>query len=157
MRLISLLPALLFYTLFLAGCSTAAAVLPDAVTPDRIDPRERPFRPRSDYPIPPNVDSLIGPEDCQGSQLAAQQFELPDYPVGAYARGLQGWVVVRFHVYDTGNTHRVRVARSVPSGRFDGTAVEAVENWRFQNLPEGTALTNCVVLFEFRMGQVRIR
>lgn len=153
MRLILLLPALL-----LSACSTLpAAVLPDAVTPDRLDPLERPFRPRSDYPIPPNVESLIGPEDCQGSQLAAQEFELPDYPAAAYARGLQGWVVVRFHVYDTGNTHRVRVARSVPSGRFDGAAVEAVENWRFRNLPEGTALTNCVVLFEFRMGEVRIR
>ena len=42
MRLISFLPALLFYTLFLAGCTTAASILPDAVTPERIDPRERP-------------------------------------------------------------------------------------------------------------------
>lgn len=153
MRITLLLPGLL-----LAACtSLPAAVLPDAVTPARFDPTERPFRPRSDYPVPPNVEALIGPEDCQGAQLAAQQFELPDYPVAAYARGLQGWVVVRFHVYDTGNTHRVRVARSVPSGPFDGAAVDAVEDWRFQNLPEGVALSNCVVLFEFRMGEVRIR
>lgn len=153
MRLLVLIPILL-----LAACSSLpAAVLPDAVTPARLDPLERPFRPRSDYPVPPNVEALIGPEDCQGSSLRAQEFELPAYPAGAYARGLQGWVVVRFHVYDSGNTHRVRVARSVPSGRFDGAAVEAVENWRFQNLAEGTALSNCVVLFEFRMGQVRIR
>ena len=149
---------ILLPVLALGACSSLPArVLPDSVTPARLDPRSAPFRPRSYYPVPPNVESLIGPEDCQGSSLAAQEFELPDYPATAYARGLQGWVVVRFHVYDTGNTHRVRVARAVPSGYFDGAAIEAVENWRFRELPEGRALSNCVVLFEFRAGEVRIR
>jgi len=143
-----LLPALL-----LAGCSSLAS-LPGT---DRLDPRSAPFMPAQPFPVPANVERLIGPEDCQGAQLAAQEFEMPDYPVRAYSRGLQGWVVVRFHVYDTGRPARVRAAEAVPAGHFEAAAVRAVEDWRFRQLPEGQALSNCVVLFEFRNGAVRVR
>ncbi len=144
---------LLFLTLTVAACSA----LPDIRATERFDPRSQPFFPTSDFPVTPNVEALIGPEDCQGATLAAQEFELPDYPGRAYSRGLQGWVVVRFHVYDTGQTRRVRVARAVPDGPFNGASVEAVENWVFRELDPGQALSNCVVMFEYRMGNVRIR
>lgn len=140
-------------TLAVAACSA----LPDIRAAERLDPRSQPFFPTSDFPVTPNVESLIGPEDCQGATLAAQEFELPEYPARAYSRGLQGWVIVRFHVYDTGQTHRVRVARSLPSGHFNGTSVEAVENWVFRTLQPGQVLSNCVVMFEYRMGRVRVR
>lgn len=144
---------ILITALALAACSA----LPDIPGSQRLDPLSQPFFPTSDFPVTPNVEALIGPEDCQGATLAAQQFDLPDYPGRAYARGLQGWVVVRFHVYDTGQTHRVRVARAVPSGQFSSAAVNAVEDWVFRSLQPGQALSNCVVMFEFRMGRVRIR
>lgn len=137
----------------LAACSSVSS-LPGA---SRLDPREEPFMAAQPFPIPANVDRLIGPEDCQGAQLAAREFELPEYPRRAWVRGLQGWVVVRFHVYDTGRPHRVRAAESVPEGYFEGAAERAVERWRFEELPEGQSLSNCVVLFEFRNGNVRIR
>jgi len=145
--------SLLYMTLTLTACSG----LPDVVPTERFDPRSQPFFPTSDFPVTPNVEALIGPEDCQGATLEAQEFELPDYPGRAYARGLQGWVVVRFHVYDTGQTRRVRVARAVPDGPFNGSSVEAVENWIFRELEPGQALSNCVVMFEYRMGNVRVR
>ncbi|MCW5724261.1 MAG: energy transducer TonB [Maricaulaceae bacterium] len=134
--------------------SACAAQIP---RPAALDPRTTPFIPRSDFPVPPNVERLIGPEDCRGATLRAVEAGLPDYPARAWGMGLQGWTVVRFHVYDTGRTARVRVARSVPSGHFDRAARRAVEGWRFQPLPPGTHLDNCVVLFEFRLGEVRIR
>ena len=135
--------------LVLSGC-TAVSSLPGA---GGLDPRDDPFRPTQPFPVPANVERLIGPEDCQGAQLAAREFEMPEYPPRAWSRGLQGWVVVRFHVYDTGRPHRVGAAESVPAG----AAERAVQRWRFEELPQGQALSNCVVLFEFRNGQVRIR
>lgn len=139
--------------LVLSGC-TAVSSLPGA---GGLDPRDDPFRPTQPFPVPANVERLIGPEDCQGAQLAAREFEMPEYPPRAWSRGLQGWVVVRFHVYDTGRPHRVGAAESVPAGYFEGAAERAVQRWRFEELPQGQALSNCVVLFEFRNGQVRIR
>jgi TonB family protein len=139
--------------LSLAAC-TAVSSLPGA---GGMDPRSEPFHAQQPFPVPANVERLIGPEDCQGAQLAAREFELPEYPPRAWSRGLQGWVIVRFHVYDTGQPHRVRAAESVPDGYFDGAAERAVQRWRFQELPDDQALSNCVVLFEFRNGNVRIR
>jgi len=150
-------PMIKVFPLLLAATLTACSMVPRVVPLDRFDPRSQPFFPQSDFPVTPNVESLIGPEDCQGATLAAQEFELPDYPARAYGRGLQGWVVIRFHVYDTGQTHRVRVARAVPDGHFNGASVEAVENWEFRELEPGQALSNCVVMFEYRMGDVRVR
>jgi len=143
----------LLFVLALTACSS----VPDLPGTSRLDPRSQPFRATQPFPVPANVERLIGPEDCQGAQLAARQFSMPDYPARPYSRGLQGWVVVRFHVYDTGRPHRVRAAESVPAGHFENAAVRAVEDWRFQELDEGLALSNCVVLFEFRNGTVRVR
>lgn len=139
--------------LALSACAAVSAV-PGG---QGLDPRDEPFFPSQPFPAPANVDRLIGPEDCQGAQLAAREFSLPDYPVRAWARGVQGWAIVRFHVYDTGRTHRVRVAESVPAGFFERASERAVEDWRFDQLPEGQALSNCAVLFEYRNGNVRVR
>lgn len=116
-----------------------------------------PFIPTDMYPVPPNVERLIGPDDCQGSTLRALQAGVPDYPASAWSRGRQGWVVVRFTVEPDGAVERTRIARSVPSGVFDRASRRAVADWRFQPLEGGVALENCVVMFEFRAGEVRIR
>lgn len=116
-----------------------------------------PFRPRDMYPTPPNVERLIGPEDCRGSTLAAVSADLPAYPSSAYRDGRQGWVIVRFHVYSDGSVHRARIARSVPDGVFDRVSTRAVSSWQFRPLEGAEILENCVVMFEFRAGDVRIR
>ncbi|WP_421789815.1 energy transducer TonB [Hyphobacterium sp.] len=143
--------------LLLAFAVSACAAVTAVPGGGRLDPRDEPFFPTQPFPTPANVERLIGPEDCQGAQLAAREFSLPDYPARAWVRGIQGWAIVRFHVYDTGRTHRVRVEESVPAGFFESAAENSVEDWRFEQLPGGQALSNCAVLFEFRNGNVRVR
>ncbi|MBO6796030.1 energy transducer TonB [Maricaulis sp.] len=123
----------------------------------RQDSQQGPFRPRDIYPTTPNVERLIGPEDCRGSTLAAVQAELPSYPGRAYQNGRQGWVVVRFDVNTDGSVARTRIARSVPDGVFDRASRRAVSSWVFRPLEGAQTLENCVVMFEFRAGEVRIR
>jgi periplasmic protein TonB len=142
---------LVLICLTLAGCAT----LPGGLLPSA--PQRAPFRPVDVYPTPPNVDRLIGPEDCRGSTLAAVSAPTPVYPAGLYANGRQGWVVVRFHVYSDGSVHRARIARAVPGGAFSRAALRAVSNWRFRPLDGVDILENCVVMFEFRAGEVQIR
>lgn len=113
--------------------------------------------PVSDYPTPPNVDLMIGPEDCRGSTLAALEAPDPTYPGAAWSHGRQGWVVVRFNVDADGRVDRARVARAVPDGPFNRAALRAVSDWRFRPLDGVDVLENCVVMFEFRAGEVQIR
>lgn len=133
----------------LASCAGIPQVRPGA--------ERGPFRPRDTYPTVPNVERLMGPEDCRGSTLAAVQADLPTYPGRAYQNGRQGWVVVRFDVDSDGRVARTRIARSVPDGVFDRASRRAVSNWIFSPLEGAQTLENCVVMFEFRAGEVRIR
>ncbi|WP_300529660.1 energy transducer TonB [Maricaulis sp.] len=152
--------------LSLTLCVSACASLPEVDLPDlpdlpvpgvEGDVRDRPFMPTGDYPVPPNVERLIGPEDCRGSTLAAVSADLPRYPAREYVRGRQGWVVVRFDVAQPGEVENIRIARSVPGGGFNRVARQAVSDWQFQPLSGVDRLQNCVVMFEFRAGEVRIR
>ena len=143
--------------LILGLCLAACSSLPAGLVPGMGDAGRGPFMPTDDYPTPPNVENMIGPEDCRGSTLAAIQYDLPAYPSGAYSHGRQGWVVVRFHVYADGSVHRASIARAVPDGVFNRAARRAVSNWQFRSLDGADVLTNCVVMFEFRAGEVRIR
>jgi protein TonB len=144
MRALLLLPAL-----FLAACGGAEPLNPIA------DPRDRPFMPTSDMPVPPNVERAADAEGCVGDPVAAISADLPDYPARGWSRGLQGWSIVQFDVAPSGDTTGVRVARGVPGGSFDREARRAVQNWRFESSENG--LSGCVVLFEFTQGLVRIR
>lgn len=140
-------------TCLLAGCLNAP--IPSPLQ----DPRQRgPFIATSDFPNPPNVEAAASSDQCAGEPLRAVSAPLPDYPARGWSRGLQGWVIVQFNVMSSGQTSAVRVARGVPGGSFDAEAVRAVERWSFQPLSsDDTYLAGCVVLFEFRMGEVRLR
>ncbi len=146
-----LLPALL--CLSMVACSS----LSGGLVPDSIAGQRGPFRPVDEYPTPPNVDLMIGPQDCRGSTLAALDAPDPAYPGGAYAHGRQGWVVVRFDVDSDGSVHRARIARAVPGRPFNRAALRAVSSWRFRPLEGVAVLQNCIVMFEFRAGEVQIR
>ena len=132
----------------------AACVNPSDL-PGVADPRDRPFRPTSDMPVPPNVERAADSTGCSGEPVAAVSADLPDYPARGWDRGLQGWSIVQFDVAPSGETEDVRVARGVPGGSFDREASRAVRDWRFE--PSADGLTGCVVLFEFTQGLVRIR
>lgn len=135
--------------LVLAGCVNPASL------PVMSDPRDRPFMPTSDMPVPPNVDRAADTEGCVGDPVAAVSAELPDYPARGWERGLQGWSIVQFDVAPSGDTENVEIARGVPGGSFDREARRAVRDWRFESSTNG--LRGCVVLFEFTQGSVRVR
>lgn len=139
---------------FLAALLLTACVNPSDL-PGVADPRDRPFIPTSDMPVPPNVGRAADTAGCSGEPVAAVSAELPDYPARGWDRGLQGWSIVQFDVAPSGETANVEVARGVPGGSFDREARRAVVDWRFEASERG--LTGCVVLFEFTQGLVRIR
>lgn len=142
--------ALLFVPMLLVAACAGPSALPGIA-----DPRDRPFIPTSDMPVPPNVERAADSAGCSGEPVAAVSAELPDYPARGWDRGLQGWSIVQFDVAPSGATSNVEVARGVPGGSFDREARRAVQGWRFEASQRG--LAGCVVLFEFTQGLVRIR
>ncbi|MDE2349575.1 MAG: energy transducer TonB [Gammaproteobacteria bacterium] len=57
--------------------------------------------------------------------------EPPDYPAGAFDRGVGGLVTVTYVVDPSGRTQQVTVVKSTPPGVFDRAAVSAVKRWRY--------------------------
>ena len=117
------------------------------------------FVPKSHYPPDPWVKGYSDPDDCLGGEdLAARSFALPDYPKRAFRAGAQGWVMLRLDVNAAGETENVSVERAVPGsgfwGGFEGTSVEAAENWLFE--PPAAPLENCRVLLRYRLGKVSL-
>ncbi|MBR9826929.1 MAG: TonB family protein [Alphaproteobacteria bacterium] len=142
-------------SLVLAACGSVPE-LPSLPQLGSSDERP-PFMPRDEFPHAPNIARMMDEEDCRGATLAAMSARMPDYPGRAYGQGRQGWVVVRFDVLQTGSVDNVRIARSVPDGIFDREARRAVRDWRFRALETSEPLRNCVVMFEFRAGEVSVR
>lgn len=54
------------------------------------------------------------------------------YPRGALARGIEGYVDLRFDVSAIGETENIEVIAANPSGVFEKAAVKAAQKWRFQ-------------------------
>jgi len=56
----------------------------------------------------------------------------PRYPSVARARGIEGWVRLRFTIGPTGAVERPLVESAPPKGVFDTAALRAVENWKYR-------------------------
>jgi protein TonB len=56
----------------------------------------------------------------------------PVYPHRAAARGVEGFVDLRFDVSASGVPQNIQVTYADPQGVFDRSAVDAVARWRFQ-------------------------
>lgn len=138
--------------LVLAAC--ASSPIPSPLG----DPRDDgPFIATSDFPHLPHVARMTNSEGCQGEPLRARAAPMPEYPARGWSRGLQGWSIVQFDVLPSGAVDEIRIANGVPGGSFDKEARKAMENWAFHPLQGEEPLRGCVVLFEFRMGEVRLR
>jgi periplasmic protein TonB len=61
----------------------------------------------------------------------------PDYPPRALARGLEGWVQVRFTITPTGTVKDPTVVNSEPKQIFDDAALKAIARWRYNPRVEG--------------------
>ena len=93
----------------------------------------------------------------EGVQLPAIQQAPVEYPRGAYRRGMQGDVLVRYRVNADGRAENIEVLES--SNRvFNDAAVRAVRGSIFattMNEDEPVAVDNVVQRFEFVFDQDR--
>jgi len=67
--------------------------------------------------------------------LSALEFDRmvqPRYPRRLLARGISGWVDVKFRVTTDGRTADIAVIAAEPAKRFDQAAILAVTKWRFK-------------------------
>ena len=55
----------------------------------------------------------------------------PDYPPGARARRVEGWVTVRFDVGADGSTENIQVVAAQPEGVFEQATKQAVAGWKY--------------------------
>lgn len=55
-----------------------------------------------------------------------------DYPLSALAKEIEGWVLIRFTVTETGSVADPEILRSEPPGVFDRSAKRAVVKWKYQ-------------------------
>ena len=70
-------------------------------------------------------------ESVDEAPVAVEQVP-PKWPESARKRGVNGVVVMSLLVGVDGRVSEVRVLESRPPGVFDGAALEAVRQWRFQ-------------------------
>lgn len=70
-------------------------------------------------------------ESVDEAPVAVEQVP-PKWPEAARKRGVNGVVVMSLLVGVDGRVSEVRVLESRPPGVFDGAALEAVRQWRFQ-------------------------
>jgi protein TonB len=56
----------------------------------------------------------------------------PDYPMAAVANRLEGYVLLRFTVTETGTVADPEVLRSEPPNMFDRAAMRSVLRWKYQ-------------------------
>lgn len=54
-----------------------------------------------------------------------------EYPARANSRNIVGWVDVAFTVTSTGQTSDIDILRAEPANVFEGSVIEAVEQWTF--------------------------
>lgn len=79
----------------------------------------------------------------------------PDYPPQAIARGIEGWVQVRFTVTEIGSVRDAIVVASEPGTVFDDAALRAIARWRYNpRVVNGEAVerVGLQTIFRFELG-----
>jgi protein TonB len=77
------------------------------------------------------VDTGAGLSASDGEYLPIVKVA-PIYPRRAQSRGLEGWVLLRFTVTETGSVINPEVIDAEPSGIFDRAAMKAVERFKYK-------------------------
>lgn len=68
-----------------------------------------------------------------------------EYPINALAKGIEGYVILRFTVTETGTVEDPEVLRAEPARIFDRAAMRAVRNWKYQpRMEDGRAVRDQV-------------
>jgi protein TonB len=83
----------------------------------------------------PEMDIDVG-VDVGDIQIAREMAPLvripPEYPQRAAAKGVEGFVVLRFIITETGEVEAPEVMRAEPPGYFESAARRAVARWKYQ-------------------------
>lgn len=56
----------------------------------------------------------------------------PEYPMAALSNSVEGFVILRFTVTETGSVADPEIVRSQPEGVFDRAAIRSVLRWKYQ-------------------------
>jgi protein TonB len=85
------------------------------------------------------------------SELKVKKQVAPTYPRGAQSKGMQGWVELEFTVTEEGDVRDAK-PRSSSASIFEGTAISAINRWRFEPVVEDgrPVPVRAVVKFTFR-------
>lgn len=91
----------------------------------------------SRIPAPLKTSLLIAVLALAGCAASGRSLELMSgsaviYPPEAQAKGIEGYVVVRYDVDATGRVVNPRVIEAQPQGIFDAAALDTVSSWRFR-------------------------
>ena len=73
------------------------------------------------------------------------------FPPVPFALGLEGYAVVEFGVLPDGQTDAVIVVDAEPPLLFEGTALRAVREWRYEKDPKAAEAQRQVVRIVFRL------
>lgn len=79
-----------------------------------------------------DVGSAIGSNIAIARELTPLVRIPPEYPVQAATQGLEGYVILRFVVTETGSVADPEVLRADPPRIFDRAALRAVKGWKYQ-------------------------
>jgi protein TonB len=97
----------------------------------------------------PEIDIDVG--SGLGGNIAIARERTPlvripaEYPTKAAAQGIEGYVIVRFTVTETGAVIDPEVLRSEPPRIFDRSAMRAVSGWKYQpKMQDGKAVRDQV-------------
>lgn len=77
------------------------------------------------------VDTSAGLSASDGEYLPIVKVA-PVYPRRAQSRGIEGWVLLRFTVTETGSVINPEVIDAEPQGIFDRAAMKAVERFKYK-------------------------
>jgi len=71
-------------------------------------------------------------EDAVDSLPEPRSRRSPEYPSKARERGIQGHVLLRLKISESGDVEQIKVVDAQPAGVFEDVAVAAVRQWTFQ-------------------------
>lgn len=121
------------------------------------------FRPRpTPAPIAQTVPPLPIPAQAPGTESTADAGVIalngtiaerplsqarPVYPDMALRNDVQGRVVMSITIMPDGSVRDVRIVNASPRGYFEGSALKAVQTWRYK--PSNATRTNVIVHIDF--------
>lgn len=83
--------------------------------------------------VPGAVAPPTGPVKLAGSGVAVPIVEVPpEYPRRCAARGIEGWVLLKFDIGTIGAPENIQVLEAEPEGCFERSAAAAVARFRYR-------------------------